>query len=58
VNASSKQGGSPVLRQIVSASLRFRLLVVVGAAAILVVGATQVRKAPVEVLPDFTPTTV
>ena len=58
MNASSKQGGSPVLRQIVSASLRFRLLVVVGAAAILVVGATQVRKAPVEVLPDFTPTTV
>ena len=47
-----------MLRQIVSSSLRFRLLVVVGAAAILVVGATQVHKAPVEVLPDFTPTTV
>jgi CzcA family heavy metal efflux pump len=58
VNVSSKQGGSPLLRQIVSSSLRFRLLVVVGAAAILVVGATQVHKAPVEVLPDFTPTTV
>jgi CzcA family heavy metal efflux pump len=55
---SSKQGGSPLLRQIVSSSLRFRLLVVVGAAAILVVGATQVHKAPAEVLPDFTPTTV
>jgi CzcA family heavy metal efflux pump len=55
---SSKQDGSPMLRQIVSSSLRFRLLVVVGAAAILVVGATQVHKAPVEVLPDFTPTTV
>jgi len=54
----SKQGASPVLRQIVSSSLRFRLLVVVAAAAILVVGATQVHKAPVEVLPDFTPTTV
>jgi CzcA family heavy metal efflux pump len=58
VNVSSKQGGSPMLRQIVSSSLRFRLLVVVGAAAILVVGASQVHKAPVEVLPDFTPTTV
>jgi CzcA family heavy metal efflux pump len=58
VNMSSKQGGSPLLRQIVSSSLRFRLLVVVGAAAILVVGATQVHKAPAEVLPDFTPTTV
>ena len=46
------------MRWIVSSSLRFRLLVVVGAAAILVVGATQVHKAPVEVLPDFTPTTV
>ena len=58
MNVSSKQGGSPLLRQIVSSSLRFRLLVVVGAAAILVVGATQVHKAPAEVLPDFTPTTV
>jgi CzcA family heavy metal efflux pump len=58
VKVSSTQGGSPILRQIVSASLRFRLLVVVAAAAVLVVGATQVHKAPVEVLPDFTPTTV
>ena len=55
---SAKQGGSPLLRQIVSASLRFRLLVVVGAAAVLVVGATQLHRQPVEVLPDFTPTTV
>ncbi|HKS78150.1 MAG TPA: efflux RND transporter permease subunit [Gaiellaceae bacterium] len=57
MNPSSGRG-SPLLRQIVSASLRFRLLVAVGAAALLVVGVSQVHKAPVEVLPDFTPTTV
>src|SRR5919204_2063774 len=47
-----------MLRQIISTSLKFKLLVVVAAAALLVVGASQLHKAPVEVLPDFTPTTV
>jgi CzcA family heavy metal efflux pump len=47
-----------MLRQIVSSSLRFRLLIVAVAAALIVVGASQLHKAPVEVLPDFTPTTV
>jgi CzcA family heavy metal efflux pump len=47
-----------MLRQIVSSSLKFRVLVVVAAAALLVIGASQLHKAPVEVLPDFTPTTV
>jgi CzcA family heavy metal efflux pump len=46
------------MRWLVQASLRFRLLVVAAAAATLVVGAGQLRKMPVEVLPDFTPTTV
>src|SRR5262249_30462117 len=47
-----------MMRWLVATSLKFRLLVVVGAAALLVVGASQLHKAPVEVLPDFTPTTV
>jgi Cu/Ag efflux pump CusA len=47
-----------VVRAIVSTCLRFKLLVVVAAAAFLIVGASQLRRAPVEVLPDFTPTTV
>jgi len=47
-----------MLRWIVGSSLKFRLLVVAVAAGTLVVGASQLRKAPVEVLPQFTPTTV
>lgn len=47
-----------MLRWIVDSSLKFRLLVVATGVAALVVGATQVWRAPVEVLPDFTPTTV
>ncbi len=46
------------MRWIVGSSITFRLLVVAAAAATLVVGASQLRKMPVEVLPDFTPTTV
>jgi Cu/Ag efflux pump CusA len=46
------------MRWLVASSVRFRLLVLVAAAATLVVGASQLRKMPVEVLPDFTPTTV
>src|SRR5918996_6114205 len=43
------------MRWIVSASLRFRLLVVGIAAGVLAVGIVQLRKAPVDVLPEFTP---
>ncbi len=47
-----------MMRWIVSSSIAFRLLVVAAAVATLVVGLSQLHKAPVEVLPDFTPTTV
>src|SRR5262245_14673898 len=47
-----------MMRSIVKSSIMFRLLVVAAAAATLVVGVSQLHKAPVEVLPDFTPTTV
>ena len=47
-----------MMRQIVGSSLRFRLLVAVAAGVTLIIGATQLHKASVEVLPDFTPTTV
>jgi CzcA family heavy metal efflux pump len=40
---------------IVRASLRFRLLLVGIAAGLLVLGVTQLRDAPVDVLPEFTP---
>src|SRR3954466_10230653 len=43
-----------MLRWIVASSLKFRLLVVPVAVALLVVGFTQLRKAPVDVLPEFT----
>jgi len=44
------------MRAIIRTSLRFRLLVVALAAGLLVVGATSLRDAPVDVLPEFTPT--
>ena len=47
-----------MMRSIVRTSIAFRLLVAAVAAATLVVGAGELRKMPVEVLPDFTPTTV
>jgi CzcA family heavy metal efflux pump len=47
-----------MMRWLVSSSIKFRLIVVAAAAAVLVVGVSQLRDAPVEVLPDFTPTTV
>ena len=47
-----------MMRWVVGASVRLRLLVVAAAAAVIVVGASQLREMPVEVLPDFTPTTV
>ena len=43
-----------MLRSIVGGSLKFRLLVVPIAAALVIVGVTQLRKAPVDVLPEYT----
>ena len=43
------------MRAIIGASMRFRVLVVAVAAAVLVLGFTQLRDAPVDVLPEFTP---
>src|SRR5687767_10745599 len=40
---------------IIRSSLRFRLLVVAVAAGVLAVGIAQLRSAPVDVLPEFTP---
>jgi Cu/Ag efflux pump CusA len=44
-----------MIRWIVGSSLRFRLLVVGIAAAVMVIGVTQLRNEPVDVLPEFTP---
>jgi CzcA family heavy metal efflux pump len=44
-----------MIRAIVGASLRFRLLVVAAAALTMAVGVTQLRGAPVDVLPEFSP---
>src|SRR6187200_213512 len=43
------------MRRIIEASLRFRLLVIGIAAAVVAVGVTQLRHAPTDVLPEFTP---
>ena len=42
---------------IVRASLRFRLLVVGIAVGVMVLGIVQLRDAPVDVLPEFSPPT-
>ena len=47
-----------MMRWIVGSSLRFRLLIVAAAAATLVVGVSQLRGMPVDVLPEFVPPTV
>src|SRR2546427_8128606 len=47
-----------MMRWIVGSSLRFRLMVISVAAALAVVGFVQLRHAPVDVLPEFTPPTV
>src|SRR5262249_51993793 len=52
------QEAGPMMRAILQGSVRFRLLVAAGAAALLFVGGSPLRKMPVEVLPDFTATTV
>src|SRR3990172_8237854 len=47
-----------MMRWIVGASRRFRLLVVALGAATLVIGVSQLRAMPVDVLPEFVPPTV
>ena len=44
-----------MVRHVIGWSLRFRLLVVGIAAGVMVLGVTQLRNAPVDVLPEFTP---
>jgi CzcA family heavy metal efflux pump len=44
-----------MIRAIVRSSLRFRLLVVALAAGVIVAGILQLRDAPADVLPEFTP---
>jgi CzcA family heavy metal efflux pump len=44
-----------MIRSILGWSLRFRLVVVGLAAGVMVLGVTQLRNAPVDVLPEFTP---
>jgi Cu/Ag efflux pump CusA len=43
------------MRRIIEASLRFRILVVAIAAGVIAVSVVQLRNAPVDVLPEFTP---
>jgi Cu/Ag efflux pump CusA len=47
-----------MLRWIVESSLKYRLMVVAVAVAIMVVGVRQISEMPVDVLPEFTPTMV
>ncbi|HET7073019.1 MAG TPA: efflux RND transporter permease subunit, partial [Mycobacterium sp.] len=47
-----------MMRWIVGSSLRFRLLVLPVAAALTAIGVAQLRAAPVDVLPEFSPPTV
>src|SRR3990172_5734312 len=46
------------MRSIVSTSLQFRFMVVIIAAVVMLVGITQMRAMPVDVLPEFSPTYV
>ena len=48
-------GRETVILSILRTSLRFRLLVVAIAAGVFAVGIVQLRSAPVDVLPEFTP---
>jgi Cu/Ag efflux pump CusA len=47
-----------MMRALVSTSVRFRLIAIGIAGVLLLVGATQLQSARVDVLPEFTPTTV
>ena len=53
--AAGARRGATMTRSIIASSLKFRVLVVLVAAAVMVVGVLQLRKAPVDVLPEFTP---
>ena len=44
-----------MIRSVVEASLRFRLMAIGIAAGVIVLGVVQLRNAPVDVLPEFTP---
>ena len=46
---------STLMRRIVSASLRFRFIVVAAAAAMMVVGVAQLPSMRVDVFPEFAP---
>ena len=46
------------MRSIVESSLRFRGLVIGLAVALVLIGAAQLRSMPVDVVPEFTPTSV
>ena len=47
-----------MIRWIVGSSLKFRLLVIPVAAALIVVGFVHLRHAPVDVMPEFNPPSV
>src|SRR6266508_4518531 len=54
--ASHRPGRSPaMLRSIVGSSLKLRFLIVPVAAGMVLLGVTQLRHMPVDVLPEFTP---
>src|SRR3954470_23342967 len=58
-NASlAGRGGPAMMRWLIGSSLKFRLLIIPIAAALMVAGFVQLRRAPVDVLPEFTPPTV
>src|SRR5438067_7320232 len=44
-----------MIRWIVESSLQFRLMVIAIAVALMVIGITQLRAMPVDVLPEFNP---
>src|SRR3954453_17595612 len=52
------RGGPAMMRWLIGSSLKFRLLVLPVAAALMVAGFVQLRQAPVDVVPEFTPPTV
>lgn len=47
-----------MMRWIIGQSIRLRAIVLVGAIAVLFLGITELRRAPVDVLPEFSPTYV
>ena len=44
-----------MIRSIIGMSLRFRVLIIGVAVGVMAVGIVQLRSAPVDVLPEFTP---